>query len=252
MRTTWIRKIAALAAVLLAAMAVSQPAHPTAVAPGVPLRVLWAWERPEDLRSVDPRTTGVAFLAQTLELRGDAIRLRPRMQPLHVPDTGQLVAVTRIETHSSKLTAQQRARAVDAIAATAKLPRVAAVQIDFDAVASERDFYRDLLKDLRLRLPAGMPLSITALASWCYYDDWIAGLPVDEAVPMLFRLGIDEREIRTRLAANEDFHEPLCRTSYGLSIDEPWPALQPGRRIYVFSPAPWTRSAIAKLPGAQR
>ena len=34
-----------------------------------------------------------------------------------------------------------------------------------------------------------MPLTITALASWCDGDDWIDGLPVADASPMLFRMG---------------------------------------------------------------
>jgi len=29
-----------------------------------------------------------------------------------------------------------------------------------------------------------MPLSMTALASWCESDRWLAGMPVAEAVPM--------------------------------------------------------------------
>jgi len=38
-----------------------------------------------------------------------------------------------------------------------------ALQVDFDAVASERGFYRAVLEDVRRRLPAGLPLSITAV-----------------------------------------------------------------------------------------
>ena len=37
--------------------------------------------------------------------------------------------------------------------------------------------------------------------------------------------------------------EPLCRTSLGLSTDEPWPAsissLDPATRVYLFAPRPW-------------
>jgi hypothetical protein len=35
------------------------------------------------------------------------------------------------------------------------------------------------------------PCLFTALASWCEADGWISGLPVAEAVPMLFRMGPD-------------------------------------------------------------
>ena len=46
--------------------------------------VLWAWERPEDLRGLDSKRFAVAFLAQTLVLKGDDVILNPRQQPLQV------------------------------------------------------------------------------------------------------------------------------------------------------------------------
>src|SRR5207245_3835544 len=76
-----------------------------------------------------------------------------------------------------------------AIARTAALPRVAGVQVDFDATASQRAFYRELLERLRARLAPGTPISITALASWCVGDHWLGDLPIDEAVPLRFRMG---------------------------------------------------------------
>jgi len=57
-----------------------------------------------------------------------------------------------------------------------------------------------------------MPLSITALASWCAGDPWITGLPIDEAVPMLFRLGPDTRNIDAFLS-HRNITEPLCAGS---------------------------------------
>src|SRR2546425_7092673 len=49
---------------------------------GFPRIVLWAWERPEDLSPFDPQRFAVAFLAQTLILKGDDVVLNPRRQPL--------------------------------------------------------------------------------------------------------------------------------------------------------------------------
>src|SRR4051794_13626594 len=37
----------------------------------MPQKVLWAWERPEDLRFADPKEFAVAFLAQTIFLQND-------------------------------------------------------------------------------------------------------------------------------------------------------------------------------------
>ena len=232
--------------------------------------MLWAWERPEDLRALDA-DTGVAFLAQTITLTpDDAATLKgspyavhalkgspynvqpgyivsPRMQPLRVAAHTALVAVTRVEVARSTALASS-AVDVDAVAAaiarTATLPQVVAVQVDFDAVASERPFYRRLLDRLRARLDPAMPISITALASWCVGDDWLHGLPIDEAVPMLFRMG-PANEPFLGLAQSRTDARAECRAAVGVSIDEPR-AIDPARRrVYVFNPKPWTARSIA-------
>ena len=58
--------------------------------------VLWAWERPEDLRGLDD-DVGVAFLAQTIDIGNKTFQVTPRRQPLRVSPGARLVAVTRIE-----------------------------------------------------------------------------------------------------------------------------------------------------------
>jgi hypothetical protein len=204
--------------------------------------MVWAWERPERLEFLDARQTGVAFLASTVTIRDQDVWVQPRMQPLRIPKDARLMAVVRIEAQRPALRDGQRRAAVDAIVAASHLPRVSAVQIDFDATLSQREFYRAMLYDLRARLPQ-TPISITALASWCVSDNWLAGLPIDEAVPMLFRMGRDDRAIRLRLRAGDDFREPLCRASIGVSNDEPLPALPSGRRVYWFAPRVWTQVA---------
>jgi len=66
--------------------------------PGFPRAFVWAWERPEDLHWLGPRTTGVAFLARTVCLRNDGVGVRPHMQPLRVPPGTVLMAAVRVET----------------------------------------------------------------------------------------------------------------------------------------------------------
>ncbi len=141
----------------------------------------------------------------------------------------------------------QDVEAADAIAAVGRTPEVQGIQIDFDASASGRAFYRRLLNQVRRRLPPSKMLSMTALASWCVGDNWLAGLPVDEAVPMLFRMGPERREILLDLAVGGDFASPVCRESIGISTDEPLPKLPSGRRIYVFKPGPWTRASVEQV-----
>ncbi len=212
----------------------------------LPPVVVWAWERPENLESLDPQKVAVAFLAQTLILRNDEVEFRPRRQPLKVSPAIKLIAVTRIEpakntSNRPLLSGSQNDQLITLISKTLELKNVVAIQVDFDAAVSERQFYRELLGGLRQKLPDQVPLSMTALASFCLGDRWLKDLPVDEAVPMIFRMGTDDQNIKRYLATGADFLEPLCRKSYGIATDEPLTAkLDQARRIYVFNTHAWT------------
>lgn len=214
--------------------------------PGVPRLLFWAWERPEDLRGLDPRA-GVAFLAATYRLRSSGTETLLRRQPLKVDGSTPLIAVVRIETDTRDRPVPNTADAewlAGRIATLRTEPAVRAIQIDFDATSSERGFYRELLAALR-RSIGTFPLSMTALASWCMSDHWIDGLPVDEAVPMLFRMGPANVEFITAGAAGR-MRAPLCSGAVGISTDEPTPALRGNRRTYIFNPKSWTSPAIAR------
>jgi hypothetical protein len=219
----------------------------------MPPRMIWAWERPEDLRFLDPQKFGVAFLAQTIFLEKDRVLPKPRRQPLEIAAGTYLLAVTRIETNKEGASRpafdeQMAARCAALIKATLDLPDVKGVQIDFDAAVSERDFYRSLMKKLKSELPPQTPLTMTSLASWCTGDAWFNDFPVDEAVPMAFQMGADEEKIKTYLKNGNDWNEPLCRGSYGLSVEDPLNfQLKANRRIYYFRSEPWKASDLPFL-----
>lgn len=219
-----------------------------------PAVMLWAWERPEDLEFLDAQRFAVAFLAQTIVLKGDEVIQLPRRQPLQVSPQTKLMAVTRIESlkttgERATLTDAQREKLVTLILKTRELRNISALQVDFDAATSEREFYRKLLQNLRQRLPDNIALSMTALASFCIGDRWLSDLPVDEAVPMIFRMGADDKAIKGRLANGEDFREPLCRRSYGIALDEPLNMeFRDARRRYVFNHRPWKKADVESLP----
>ncbi len=256
----------------------------------LPNVTFWAWERPEDLRFLQPDQAGVAFLAKTILLEtppanssaesSPSFTVRPRLQPLRITPGTQLIAVVRIENpsapHSSFSLQQsqsaahpfptfsdaQRALLATEIADLQSTPGVSAIQIDFDAPASAHAFYAALLQDVRRKLPPSMPLSITALASWCIGDPWLAQLPqgtIDEAVPMLFRMGPDSANVAKFLHSNEDFPVAACRGSLGLSTDEPLSHDlltaksssttfdSRAKRIYIFAPRAWTPSAAQNI-----
>jgi hypothetical protein len=257
----------------------------------LPRVMLWAWERPEDMRFLDTREAGVAFLAGTIEIGSSGstghaggargVELQPRRQPLRVPPGTALMAVVRIETPNdlwhrppgwrgsaaaatatSLYSKAQRNRVADMIAAVARLHGVRAVQVDYDATKSEQPFYRRLLVAVRRRLPPGMPLSMTALASWCIGDAWLNSLPpgtIDEAVPMLFRMGPDGSAVEAFVKSDRAFRARACRASVGVSTDEAFSrqllagglsrqgARERSRRIYVFSTRAWTKVSVKQI-----
>ena len=215
-----------------------------------PQIILWAWERPTDLRFLDTKQFAVAFLGKTIQLKSDDVVVRPRLQSLQVPEGTRVIAVARIETDRDdkpSLSALQREDAGRAITAMTSLPNVSEIQIDFDAMQSQREFYRQLIFDIRRRLPSNVRLSITALASWCMYDNWLSDLPIDEAVPMLFRMSADGKQIANRLDAGDDFNAQPCRHSYGIAMDEQHPKLFPDRKVFIFNPDAWTANAVREI-----
>jgi hypothetical protein len=212
----------------------------------LPRVTLWAWERREDLRSADPARFAIAYLDQTVTI-DLSVHRQPRRNPIAFPDVAKRIAVVRIETaRFAVLDDMARRETVDAILASAEEPGIAALQIDFDATLSQRPFYRDVLFDLRRRMPVELPLSITALASWCSWDNWIHDLPVDEAVPMFFRMEPDRRRAADQIGEFR-IREPLCRGAVGVSTTERWPHGMERKRVYVFPDRGWHSESIEEL-----
>lgn len=216
----------------------------------LPPTILWAWERPEKLDYLNPQRIGIAFLAKTIYLRADRVVSRPRLQPLAVPTGAGVIAVARIESTRAEaptLSRQQMKDAAAEISELGNLPNVVMVQVDFDATTTERAFYRDLLAELRRKLPQSTLLSITALASWCKGDNWLDDLPIDEAVPMLFRMGVERNQFLSQLAAGARFNAKPCQASAGVSTDEPVAQLPPIQRLYVFNPESWSPTSVNQM-----
>ena len=209
--------------------------------------VLWAWEEPEDLRSADPQSIGVAFLAERLFVGKDVTAV-PRHQRILVPDSIWAEAVVRVEADNNFRDSEaNRLATADDVLRVARLPGIRGVEVDFDATPPQRSFYTEVLRKVRRALPPAERLEITALVSWCSQPQgWLRTLPVDNAVPMYFRLG-DHVGFWT-------VREPLCANAVGISTDEPeiqvsaLASTSPDHRtIYLFSPRPWTVDQLAGL-----
>ena len=211
--------------------------------------MLWAWERPTDLSSL-PARAGVAFLASTITLSAGKTAVTPRFQPLAVSPATFRMAVVRIEgpVVPVALTQVQRERTAAAIVETARLLKAAALQVDFDARASERAFYAAVLKDVRQALGPHQFLSITALVSWCGAPQtWINSLPVDEVVPMAFEMGTGAPAAETLLRSGGHFPNPRCQAAIGVSTEGL--ALTKGAytRRYIFPYGEWTETLLRSV-----
>ncbi len=212
---------------------------------GEPTWMLWAWESPQDLRQLDPTRAGVAYLSREL-LLGSSLEIRERHQPLLVPPGTFLVPVVRIETASGFKERTANIPSIAAqIASALEGPNTHALQVDFDARASERPFYSALLHELRRQLPPHTSLSITALTSWCGRASWLHSLPIDEAVPMFFRMGGPSTLRASAPRSFAGIQEPLCTGSVGVATDERWPSLDFRQRVYVFPVGSWRAEDLA-------
>jgi hypothetical protein len=204
--------------------------------PGFPTIILWAWESRQDLSFLKRDSAGIAFLARTVWVDGDRrVQSRPRLQPLRFTPGTALMAVVRVESAGHGL--PSASEVVREIRPAAELAGVRALQIDFDARQSEREWYGALLRQLHDEMPPKIPLTITALEHWCEDGAWVSSLPVTEATPMLFRMGPEDRRTPGSFAAGP------CSSSVGVSTDELPVRIPRARRIYFFHPGPWTQQA---------
>lgn len=214
-----------------------------------PVLILWAWERPEDLRFAG-QDVEVAVQTGFIELAGDGLEARGRRFPLRtagMPATA-LVHVQIDNARRLNWTPALRARTSAAIIHYARaVPGVRRVQLDFEVRASERSILLDVLHDVRRGLPRGILLSMTALASWCDAESWLAEAPVDEIVPMLFRMQAGGEDLKRRLAEGEDFGNARCRAALAVATDSPIARAPPGRRVYLFNPRSWTEREFLEM-----
>ncbi len=224
-----------------------------------PRIMLWAWERPEDLRFIDTKTTGVAFLAGTIKIRKRHLDTsNVRHQPLRLPASTYLMSVVRIESDGSLNEQDDKlASAIVEVVPRFLKPGVQAVQFDFDARKSERGWYRKFLTQMRRTLPKDVYLSMTSLASWCLGDDWLGrkNVPVDEVVPMFFEMGADSGSILILLQSGNTYGHSY--EAIGISENETslnrllgkmvTSILKPVPRVYMFSRTAWKQRKVQDL-----
>lgn len=227
---------------------------PARVEVPAPQLVLWAWDRGEDLQFLTkqpPASTGVAYLAATVYLYRQNVVARRRTAALVIPDGIWRMPVVRIETDRQFLPTLedgQRQELLRLLRVEFEHAGLSRLQIDFEATASQRAFYRGLIFELRAALGSRVFLSVTALASWCLQDRFMTDWPVDEIVPMFYRLGSEGPKLRNELLRGVDL-APECRRAHGLYTDEPMILPPAPRRLYLFSRAAFSEASLDRTRG---
>jgi hypothetical protein len=212
---------------------------------------LWAWDAPNDLSFLKNERTAVAYYAGTITLRSKAVLFRPRRKPLETAAGLSLCPVFRIENPSQVTPPEPAVGEIVKIVSAYMHDRDGVdnrLQIDYDATASERPFYLNLLKTLRQNLPSRTHITITALTSWAVDDRWLPPGVADEAIIMLFSMG-NEKKILNSIGKRKLSVGDGIDTSIGISVNEPLTndlltrqnVIQTAQRLYVFNSVPWKR-----------
>lgn len=234
-----------------AAKDAGQPVSRVAVTASLAGGVAWVWPQSNGPLAA-PGTSApyreAAVLLDALVLRAHGVERGGRTAPLQLAGGTRVVPVLHIESAADApdtFTPTQREAILSAVRRhTEFAARAGLLQIDFEAPARQRTAYRDLIASVRRQLPAGVRLSVTALAHWCTQGDWLDTLPVDEVVPMLYRLG--PRADHWRSAFMQPDNPALARhcrgPALGFATNDPPPAalLARATRPYWFDESAWS------------
>ena len=155
----------------------------------LPRTVFW-WETPSPFARLQPlrlplgRASGTALVAVVRVEVGRAMESRVAAQTsARIGQLAQTLLLTLrtkglcAVVHSKLAVAEATTEAAHAVAAAAQLPGIHRTANRFRRISIQRKFYRALLSQVREEIPPSLPLSITALASWCICDNWLDDLP---------------------------------------------------------------------------
>jgi len=148
--------------------------------------IVWASRRKRSGRSGSAAISAGRILSAISPPSLVSVALSPGASSIEASGGTVLLPVVRIEIDASRRAVLGGRQLMDVAAAVLGFDdrRYPALQLDFDATHSQREFYRDLLTNLRRALGDRF-LSVAALPSWCLGDPWLPMGLVDEVVPMV-------------------------------------------------------------------
>lgn len=218
--------------------------------------MLWAWQAPQDLRGLDATKIGVAAYIGTVTITGTTVTVQANQTRMIIPHNIYRMAVIHISVSPFMKPALDQTvinKISNAILLLYRNTNMPALQLDFSAKNSQRDFYAQVIRKVHQQINPQTYFSITALASWCVGDRWIGQqhLPIDLVVPMYFSLAQTPQQklqfiqaFPTRIQALA----PECRNAIGIAIFESWQIpLHAQVPIFVFTRGSWTPEKIQTI-----
>ncbi|MFZ6734966.1 hypothetical protein ACO0LG_23805 [Undibacterium sp. Ji42W] len=180
----------------------------------------WVWH--SSAAPADAKQIGL--LLDHLVISSTGIKLRRRMNRLVVAPGVQVTPVVHVQVDlaATPVLGQQHTDAINkAMLAAARRSSTGWIQLDFEAMESQKPYYLELVNGLKKSLPANIKLSVTTMAAWCSEPELLARIKADEIVPMFFKMGSNASRYQDRLIYHPEQLAPQCRDqAIGFSVQE--------------------------------
>ncbi|MFP3018660.1 MAG: hypothetical protein ACEY3E_07310 [Candidatus Tisiphia sp.] len=210
----------------------------------VPNLTLWSWHRSDDLLFID-NNTAVASLIATIYIDLDKIKIIPRTNTLTTSANSLIIPVFRLEMKAKgKLDAKSLTDLSNIILSASKPGQL--IQLDFDATYNQRKIYSQLIETL---VKNNRKISITALSSWCIFDNWIDKLSIEYAVPMVYqgrKENQDIRRVKKFFTDNKNWRSKKCQNYIGLMAGDVL-TVPTSFKVFVFNKDKWNKETYYKI-----
>ena len=181
-------------------------------APAQASDIVWVWHDSDAPALLDGQE--LAVLQQHFVFDKAGTHLRQRMKPLHIRPGTRVTPVVHAQvatTEMPQLGKPQAQALLKAVLQAGQKSSSGWVQFDFEVPRQQRTFYLDLVRQMRTQLPAHIKLSVSALASWCFEEEFISQIAADEVVPMLFALGQPASTMHSQFFLHEPRLAKACQ-----------------------------------------
>lgn len=203
--------------------------------------VVWVWDGSNPPASAK----NVALVVEHLWLKDSMLLHRSRKTSPALISNVRVTPVVHVEVdvlNPPTVPDQYRQEIISAVLGAAAVSTSGWVQLDYEAPPSHKILYKNIVHEIKRRLPYNIKLSVTTLAWWCSAGNWLDDLDADEVVPMFFKMGKDTMKFNQILRDYPQSLSPVCQNqSAGFALQErPSPdVIQRYSKVYWFDYEEW-------------